>query len=206
MGSDLIFYQFSRDKVEQCDFSHFLSLYSPDKLPQGHRLLEMMNHFVFCIQGWDNDPREIHMVPEIRRFYSAFHEAWPYWLYFCNLDVDTLRAMTMCCLPSINTMQVDGQVQVKVTCEPLDLIALIKRDFMPMNLMCEQAGMSERGIYDRTKAVFQYFNFPFDAGPPPGESASEDDFGAHSRVSRIGRNDPCPCGSGAKYKKCCGKG
>jgi hypothetical protein len=22
---------------------------------------------------------------------------------------------------------------------------------------------------------------------------------------RIGRNDPCPCGSGRKYKKCCGK-
>jgi preprotein translocase subunit SecA len=22
---------------------------------------------------------------------------------------------------------------------------------------------------------------------------------------RTGRNDPCPCGSGKKYKKCCGK-
>jgi preprotein translocase subunit SecA len=24
--------------------------------------------------------------------------------------------------------------------------------------------------------------------------------------SKVGRNDPCPCGSGKKYKKCCGKG
>lgn len=24
------------------------------------------------------------------------------------------------------------------------------------------------------------------------------------QVVRIGRNDPCPCGSGKKYKKCCG--
>ena len=24
------------------------------------------------------------------------------------------------------------------------------------------------------------------------------------RVEKIGRNDPCPCGSGKKYKKCCG--
>jgi len=24
-------------------------------------------------------------------------------------------------------------------------------------------------------------------------------------VTKIGRNDPCPCGSGQKYKKCCGK-
>ena len=24
-------------------------------------------------------------------------------------------------------------------------------------------------------------------------------------MSKVGRNDPCPCGSGKKYKKCCGK-
>jgi len=142
MSNDLIFYQFSRSKVEQCDFSHFLSLYAPDKLPEGRRLREMMNHFVFCIEGWDDDRREIHTIPEIRRFYSAFHDAWPYWLYFCNFDVDALKALTMCCLPSINTMQVDGQTEVKVTCEPLDLIKFIKRDFMPMNLMCDRARMS----------------------------------------------------------------
>ncbi|MEM7581916.1 MAG: SEC-C metal-binding domain-containing protein [Acidobacteriota bacterium] len=22
---------------------------------------------------------------------------------------------------------------------------------------------------------------------------------------KIGRNEPCPCGSGRKYKKCCGR-
>ena len=28
---------------------------------------------------------------------------------------------------------------------------------------------------------------------------------APKRVSKIGRNEPCPCGSGKKYKQCCGK-
>jgi preprotein translocase subunit SecA len=23
--------------------------------------------------------------------------------------------------------------------------------------------------------------------------------------NKVGRNDPCPCGSGKKYKKCCGR-
>jgi len=27
----------------------------------------------------------------------------------------------------------------------------------------------------------------------------------HKEKTEIGRNDPCPCGSGKKYKKCCGK-
>ncbi len=34
--------------------------------------------------------------------------------------------------------------------------------------------------------------------PPPVDPIASDD-------DRIGRNDPCPCGSGKKYKKCCGK-
>ena len=25
------------------------------------------------------------------------------------------------------------------------------------------------------------------------------------KEDKVGRNDPCPCGSGKKYKKCCGK-
>ena len=29
----------------------------------------------------------------------------------------------------------------------------------------------------------------------------EDDM---PKYENIGRNDPCPCGSGKKYKKCCG--
>jgi uncharacterized protein YecA (UPF0149 family) len=27
---------------------------------------------------------------------------------------------------------------------------------------------------------------------------------AKSSVRQAGRNDPCPCGSGKKYKRCCG--
>ena len=26
-----------------------------------------------------------------------------------------------------------------------------------------------------------------------------------NNVQKAGRNDPCPCGSGLKYKKCCGR-
>jgi hypothetical protein len=160
-GQRLIFFQFSRSKLERGDFGRFLGLHAPDKLPTGRRLREMMNSMVFCIEGWDADPREIHLIPEIRRFYSVFHGAWP-WLFFCNLDVDALRPMTMCCLPSANTMQVDGQTQVAVTCDPLAILNFVKEDFPPMNLTCELAKIFEERIFDRTKDVFEYFGLPFD--------------------------------------------
>lgn len=27
----------------------------------------------------------------------------------------------------------------------------------------------------------------------------------HNEMRKVGRNDPCPCGSGKKYKQCCGR-
>ena len=166
MADDIIFYQFSRSKVKRCDFSHFLGLYAPDKLPTGSRLREMMGTLMFVIEGYDDDPREIHSIPEIRRFYTAFHEAWPYWLYFCNLETEALRMMVLCCLPSIAAIKVDGRPNVAVNYDRLELLHFIGNDFVPMNAMCARAEMFERLIYDQSKAVFGYFDLPFDAEPP----------------------------------------
>lgn len=198
MAHNLIYYQFSRSQVERRDFSHFLSVFGPDRLPEGTSLREMMNRLVFCIEGWDDDPREIHLIPEIRRFYSAFHAAWPYWLYFCNLDVETLRPMTACCLRSVNTIELDGADKLAATFDMKELANFLGDDFLRMNEMCERAGVSEHGIYDRTKAVFTFFSIPFDAPPPTSEE--------RPGRQKVGRNDPCPCGSGEKFKKCCGRG
>ena len=35
-----------------------------------------------------------------------------------------------------------------------------------------------------------------------GESISQS---PQAKKSMVGRNDPCPCGSGKKYKNCCGR-
>ncbi len=37
------------------------------------------------------------------------------------------------------------------------------------------------------------------------EEDDEDEEPPPTPVVKVGRNDPCPCGSGKKYKKCCGK-
>ncbi|MEN8255426.1 MAG: preprotein translocase subunit SecA [Verrucomicrobiota bacterium] len=40
--------------------------------------------------------------------------------------------------------------------------------------------------------------------PPPGMAAPKPTAPIRRDVPKVGRNDPCPCGSGRKYKKCCG--
>jgi preprotein translocase subunit SecA len=45
------------------------------------------------------------------------------------------------------------------------------------------------------------FNFlaPPKTGAPPTRPQT-----MVRKTEKVGRNDPCPCGSGKKYKKCCG--
>ena len=45
-----------------------------------------------------------------------------------------------------------------------------------------------------------------DAGPAaPAKRQGSPASGPDGATHKVGRNDPCPCGSGKKYKKCCGK-
>ena len=60
-----------------------------------------------------------------------------------------------------------ADVACGVELDPLELLRWVAANFDPMNALCERAGLSERAIYDRSKAVFEYFGFPYDA-PPPG--------------------------------------
>ncbi|MBF0094991.1 MAG: YchJ family protein [Alphaproteobacteria bacterium] len=50
----------------------------------------------------------------------------------------------------------------------------------------------ERASFRREDGRWLYVDGEMNPKPPP------------RHVVKIGRNDPCPCGSGKKYKKCCG--
>ncbi|RKZ12974.1 hypothetical protein DRQ53_14025, partial [bacterium] len=56
-------------------------------------------------------------------------------------------------------------------------------------------------IEHHEKALFQFVKgrwYFVDGAPARQEPFVRDD-------EKVGRNDLCPCGSGKKYKKCCGK-
>ncbi|MCQ1056525.1 SEC-C domain-containing protein [Photobacterium sp. ZSDE20] len=74
----------------------------------------------------------------------------------------------------------------------------------------EQYCLHERSRFIK-EAVNNQLQWFYIDGEYPGPSNSEEHRAAvekHKPTSavsdKIGRNDPCPCGSGKKYKKCCG--
>ena len=59
------------------------------------------------------------------------------------------------------------------------------------NQACEHR---ERSYFKKIDGVWRFIDGQIDTGQP-----------WLREEPKIGRNDPCPCGSGKKYKKCCGK-
>ena len=61
---------------------------------------------------------------------------------------------------------------------------------------------SDPDYVERLKRHYRMFKVALIPDPdhPPGE---RDTSSIRSTRKKVGRNDPCPCGSGIKYKKCC---
>jgi hypothetical protein len=60
--------------------------------------------------------------------------------------------------------------------------------------------LRDKNYVNRIKRHYKIFKEAVD-----NESPEESEIPLHVSKRRVRRNDPCPCGSGKKYKKCCGK-
>lgn len=83
---DFIVIQFSRKEVEKGligDALDRLRLISDDR----EKFCRFENSVVFIFGGYDQDPREVHEIPEVVHFFRTLTDQWPYWLHFIQRDI-----------------------------------------------------------------------------------------------------------------------
>ena len=86
------------------------------------------------------------------------------------------------------------------------LLASLPQEFIHREI--EQFGMANSttaGTPRRRTGMPQVPSEMMMGGPEEMEMPEEKPFTMRRDMAKIGRNDDCPCGSGKKYKKCCGK-
>jgi hypothetical protein len=128
--------EITRESVEQCDIRPMreqLERLSEDR----ERALAWEGKVTFYFAGWDDDPRETAEIPEIRRYFAALTDAWPYWLHYAEKVHDTFpHILRLLCAGHVEAIE-QGQVGWRFN----DLHAvteLVMRLFDEMN-----------GLYDR---------------------------------------------------------
>lgn len=73
--------------IEQGNVDHVVDLLSPlHKSPE--RIVQMAGSLNVFFPGYENDPREIWTIPEIRVWFAALTEKFPWWLVFLDRTTD----------------------------------------------------------------------------------------------------------------------
>lgn len=101
--------------------------------------------------GFDEDPRELWEIPEVRSFVERLDEQFPFWLYFMSRHGTGLIAILRCFLLPRLTPQADARVN-----NP-KLADLLMRRWLPaLNHMAARAGMTEAELLRLSDSAMDY--------------------------------------------------
>jgi len=130
----------SREAVDACDvervFKHslrFLMAAREDVI-----LYRQQVSVVF--EGWDDDPRELVDVPEIRSFVKAMARRWPEWAFFFN-QIDPSITLWISCLVG-DSFPGGGAVEINVEL----LKVVLQQSLNGMNSVYDLHGFSEKDL------------------------------------------------------------
>ncbi len=86
--------EFKRDEIERGDLRRVYDILSG--LTATKEAAEFgEGKLMFFFSGWDEDPREISEIPEIRRWFVRLTEVFPYWMHFVEKQGSTLSHVLM---------------------------------------------------------------------------------------------------------------
>ena len=89
------------------------------------------------VDGYNNDPRELVDIPEVRTLLRGLESSWPHWAYFFNQVDDSIKLLLSCVAGS----RFLGRGAVEMDA---DLVAAaLGRAFDGMNLIFDRYGFPE---------------------------------------------------------------
>jgi len=102
--------------------------------------------------GYDDDPRELEAIPEVREWFATLFSAWPYWSFFANRTDQTVPLIITLLLPGD---QVTGEEAGTVgwSFDIGELRPLLLRMFNYQNEMIESLNIGE-DVNERSSTDF----------------------------------------------------
>lgn len=81
----LVLLEIQRDDVESLNISHSLaSLYKLTDTKEA--VMQFRESLLYTIYGYDDDPRELEEIPEVRKFMKRLTQEWPFWVWFLRRE------------------------------------------------------------------------------------------------------------------------
>ncbi|UII19616.1 chlororespiratory reduction 6 domain-containing protein [Fulvivirga ligni] len=136
----------SREDIEEFDFTNIYgALMEMHENPR-----KFYNKLCILIHGYDNDPRELHELPEIRDYLDFLDRSFPYWFYYLNHDFpkhySPLALFVTCLCPIEDIQKSSGVSLIQFNIDELE--KFIFTHFHFMNELMDQEGHSDKEVME----------------------------------------------------------
>lgn len=151
-------YRISRCAVESLDCNAFITAHGTWPMLKGKALRQLKNSLIIEVDGYNDDPREIYSIPEVRAYFQKLHELWPWWSFFCYTGGNYLAVLYMCLLEKVvDPVPATQQHLSAVRFDPHELQNLILNEFQFLNFLCDRAGMTEEEGDTHSQSICDMF-------------------------------------------------
>lgn len=161
-AGDFVVLQLSRAEIERGlvgDAVDRLMILS-DSAAFSHRYA---NSLAIEVAGYDEDPRELYEIPDVRAFFAALTTAWPYWLHFLEKDHDALHVLLCQIVETKVVGRASGQVSARIQ-DLQELHTTLNRLFDAMNALYDMHGFTHTDNVAMTRSVMRTVNRLFGEG------------------------------------------
>jgi hypothetical protein len=150
MLCDPVFFIISRRDIERADLRE--TLVGLKHLTSSVEVAKAYCERVdIAFHGYDDDPRELWEIPEVREFVYKLDTHFPYWLFFLDKKLLGLRCLAWCFLPPFLKEEAQREIYPKRLAELLE-----RRWFPALNAIAGWVGMSDDEIVAITDRSVEY--------------------------------------------------
>jgi len=101
--SEPVILMFSRNQVETGDIDDPLDLLRA--LTADRRTaLDFCGRVSLVVDGYNDDPRELFEVPEVRAYVKCLDQAWPNWFFFLSQADESIKLLESCLCETIEVI------------------------------------------------------------------------------------------------------
>jgi hypothetical protein len=101
--TDPVILMFSRRQVETCDMDEPLELLRSLTADRGVAI-EFCGRISLVVDGYNDDPRELFEIPEVRAYIKRLDQAWPYWFFFLSQADESIKLLESCLCDTIEVV------------------------------------------------------------------------------------------------------
>ena len=127
----------------------FLKFYNAPRMTV-HGLRGCCGHLQLYFTGYDEESRLPFLIPEIRQYLRALRRAWPYAVFFCDLDASSFVLIeALAHMDHLAVVEYDRRKQYCVEVGLRDLRDYVAQSYRTLRRLQRHSGLSRAEIQDR---------------------------------------------------------